>query len=129
MAERQESMAEEITQEQFEETQREQGGVIPSRMALAKVYVETQDYIYKIYQDGDRYYVETGNPALQDGMVVAISSQHPDKTLYIADWIGKNVYLNLTTPYGCTIITKAVRGATFEGVTDLGEPFTVEVWD
>jgi hypothetical protein len=122
-------MVEEVTFEEFKAVQQAQGGVNPSQMVLARVYVETQDYIYKIYQQNDRYYVETGNPGLRDGAVVGISSQDPENGHVLEDWIGKNCVLNLTTPYGYVIITRKVQGCTFEGITDGGETFSLELWN
>lgn len=106
--------------------QEKQGGIVPSQLkADQSVLVETCQYVYKITKEGQHWFVDSGHDLVRhNSQIVNISSTDPVTSCYMPDWIGKGMLLELTTPYGLTIITKEVESALIQG-----KNFEMNLWD
>lgn len=103
------------------------GGVVPTQLKEnVAVYIGTVDYAYKVVRDGERFLIDSANPLLKqtERTIIRIDSVDRKTSCSLEDWIGKDMVLTLTTPYGYSIMTREVESVSIEG-----EGYKLELWN
>lgn len=99
----------------FKKLQKEQGGIIPSKLKLGTtVLVETNEFVYGLKKiESKKYLLDTGSPVCRPHKnCIDICSHFPKLKCNMPDWIGKDMRLILKFDDGGSVMIGTVKGVT-----------------
>lgn len=114
--------------------QKEQGGIIPSKLKEGTVvYIETNQYVYELKvlstPAGKRFLLQTGSPMCRGNDVIINIQSHSAKLKYdMDDWIGRDMRPIFKFANGNSILVGDVKTAFVKGVNQDGKEYKFEFW-